>query len=155
MKTRVILVLLILWTTEVLAGGPAWNTLSSEQQHILRQLGLEENWGRLPEARRDRLLRGLQRWEKMNPEQRKIARQNLKRWRQLPPERRKLLRERLKRFRSLPPERRRLLREKYHKFRQLPPKRRKALRERWRKMSPADRRAFRQRHFKRQRPHHR
>ena len=147
MKTRILPILLLLlpgWLPALATAAPDWDQLSPDQQRILDELKLAERWDALPEARRERLLKGLSHWQKMTPAERHIARKNLKRWRKLPPEQRKALRQRLRRYLQLPPDKRRLVREQARQFRQLPPERRRQLRERWRRLSPAERRHTRE-----------
>jgi hypothetical protein len=140
MKRRILPIVLLLlpgWLPALAIAAPDWDQLAPDQQRILGELKLAERWDDLPDARRERLLKGLSHWQKMTPEERRIARKNLKRWRKLPPERRKALRQRLQRYLQLPPDKRRLVRERAHQFRQLPPERREQLRERWRRFSPS------------------
>ena len=91
-----------------------WQSLSSEQQHLLQSY--QDKWSGLP------------------PE-----RQRFGQWRSMPPEQRQELRNRWQQFKSLPPEQQQRVRQSFQRFRQMPPEQRTELRRQWRQMSPEQR----------------
>ena len=84
-----------------------------------------------------RVIRDLDRFERMSPEERK------RELAKLPPARRRQIEERLGRLNNLPPDQRDQLRDRFQRFQRLSPERRAAVREellRLRGMAPAERR---------------
>jgi hypothetical protein len=56
-------------------------TVDREEQEILKPF--KDEWGKLPQARQERLRRGADRMSRMTPEERKEAQERFQRWRDL------------------------------------------------------------------------
>jgi len=65
-------------------------------------------------------------------------------WRSMSPAEREAMRTRYQEFRRLPPADQQRLREQRRWFQNLPPEKKHELREQWKRMSPAERQAFRE-----------
>jgi hypothetical protein len=119
------------------AAPLAWNSLSTEQQALLKRHA--SDWDSLPPQRQRALARGAGRWLGMDTEHRAQARERFQTWQSLPEERRELIRRRWERFQQLDPEAQELIRQNFRAFARLPPWKRQQLRRRWLAATPAER----------------
>ena len=129
------------------SASSSFEDLDPVEQKLLAPM--REDWARLPQQRREHLLRGAKTWRSMSPAERRIARKRLGRWKSLSPEKRQRLLKRLQRYKSLPPAARAKLRATHKKFRALPRDERIRLRRQWQNADPAERREMRRRLFNR------
>ena len=123
--------------------GIAWGTLTDAQQEVLTPF--RQDWDQLPAQRQQRLARGAARWGDMTPAERNAAKERFRSWRELSTDRRELIRERYEIFQDLPQDEQRRILQNFERFRDLRQDRRDELRKRYREMTPAERRALRDR----------
>jgi len=88
----------------VCAAGkvPVWAQLTADQQIVLRPV--RQEWDRLPEFQRQRLLAAVKRYPKMSPQQQQRFSQRLPGWTKLTLAQRNLARKRYAQYASLPKE---------------------------------------------------
>lgn len=103
-------------------AAPAWTQLTERQQALIEPALRTQggNFDALPEARREALVRGADRWLAMSPEQRNVASQQFQRWQQLSTAERVQVLERRERFRKLPADQRKALLEAQKQFLEMP-----------------------------------
>jgi len=106
----------------VTMAGPAWKQLTESQQALIEPALRSQggDFDTLPEARREALMRGADRWLAMSAEQRSLATQQFQRWQQLSAAERVLVLERRERFRKMPAEQRKTLLDTHKQFLDLP-----------------------------------
>jgi len=106
----------------VTVAAPAWKQLTEGQQALIEPALRAQggDFDTLPEARREALMRGADRWLAMTPEQRGLATQQFQRWQQLSAAERVLVLERRERFRKMPAEQRKTLLDTHKQFLNLP-----------------------------------
>lgn len=127
---------LALWlalTPLIAAAAPSWEQLDPKQQEMLRSLQAEQ-WNTMPDARRERLLKGAERWQQMTPQQRERSKRRMQRWKNMSPEERQLVRKNREQFRSMKPEQRERVRQRHEQMRKLPREERQRLRQRFREL---------------------
>lgn len=105
-------------------------------------------WEQLSAADRELLVAPIrERWN-ANPEQRARLLLHAKRWQAMTPEQRRHVRHGMERWAHLDPEERARARVLFGQMRTMTPAERRALRERWKAMTPAEREAWVQAHRK-------
>ncbi|MES2683281.1 MAG: DUF3106 domain-containing protein [Pseudomonadota bacterium] len=100
------------------AATPSWKQLSSQQQNLIKPALLTGggDFDKLPESRREALLRGADRWLAMSPAQRTMATQQFSQWQQLSNAEKLAVLERRERFRKMSPNERKALLETRDRF---------------------------------------
>jgi len=105
---------LALSASAVCAAGkaPVWAQLTADQQTVLRPL--RQEWDRLPELQRQRLLAAAKRYPKMSPPQQHRFSQRLPGWTKLTLEQRNLARKRYAQYASLTKEQQLEILKRWH-----------------------------------------
>ena len=98
----------------VCAAGkvPVWAQLTADQQIVLRPV--RQEWDRLPEFQRQRLLAAVKRYPKMSPQQQQRFSQRLPGWTKLTLAQRNLARKRYAQYASLPKEQQLEILKRWH-----------------------------------------
>ena len=100
--------------------GPAWASLTADQQQVLVPLAGE--WNRLPSEQRVRWVGIAKRYPSMKPEEQKRVQNRMQKWAKLTPEQRWQARERYRSIGKLAPDlRREELRRHWAEYQALPP----------------------------------
>ncbi len=99
----------------------------------------------LPPQRRERLVRGAERWAMMTADERQQAQGRFSDWRRLPDERRELIRDRYDVYKSLSAGEQRRIRENFRRFNRMNRDRRQKMRDRYHNMTPEQRQRARDR----------
>ena len=108
----------LLVATVAVAATPAWNQLNSKQQTLIKPALLTQggDFDKLPEARRQALLNGADRWLSMSPEQRTLATRQFNQWQQLSAAEKMAVLERRERFRKMSADERKALLDTRDRF---------------------------------------
>ncbi len=99
--------------------GPAWATLTADQQQVLAPLAAE--WSKLPRDQKTKWIGIAKRYPKMKPEAQKRVQGRMQRWAKLTPEQRWEAREQYRSIGKSAPSRRAELRKYWADYQALPP----------------------------------
>ena len=99
--------------------GPAWASLTADQQQVLAPLAGE--WNKLPRDQKTKWIGIAKRYPKMKPEEQKRAQGRMQRWSKLTPEQRWEAREQYRSIGKVAPNRREELRKYWADYQALPP----------------------------------
>lgn len=100
------------------AATPLWNQLSHSQQTLIKPALLTSggDFDKLPESRREALVRGADRWLSMSAEQRNTATRQFSQWQRLSSAEKMAVLERRERFRKMSPSERKALLDTRDRF---------------------------------------
>lgn len=122
----------------VAIAAPAWKNLDTQQQALIRPALQSQggNFDALPEARRDALVKGADRWLTMTPDQRGKATRQFQQWQQLSAGQKATVLQRRERFRRMTPEQRKALLDTQKQFLEMPLQQQSELYNRFNELQP-------------------
>jgi hypothetical protein len=121
-------ILLLATVPAVAAGtGPAWKSLTAEQQRILAPL--QDDWSHIEADRRLKWIDIAKRYPTMTPQQQERLQSRMKKWASLSHEERTEVRKRYKKLQKMPPEQRAEIQRKWQEYESLPEEEKQQLRQ--------------------------
>lgn len=111
--------------------APTWDQLSKQQQSIFKSKGLESSWNKMPEQKRQSIVRGLAQWKAMGKKQRVKAKKRVEKWKKLSEAERKKLRKEFLSFQKLTPAQKKVLRDNFKRYQALSNEQKQVLKKRF------------------------
>lgn len=91
---------------------PSWDELSPEHKEFAHPL--KDHWADIPEYKRERIIKGFERYNNMTPEAKEAFKANIDRFRAMPPEHQERIKQRMMQFKDLPPEEQIKIKQKWN-----------------------------------------